>query len=158
MHMPITPRESVRLTAGRRIAVYGVGAGLWLTGVLWLVYHYFLQRQGAFGPGPHPLEFWWRASHGLFGFAALWTLGLLWGAHVVRAWRTRLHRVSGGLLLAVLGVLAVTGYLLYYVGDDSALSAIAIVHWGIGLALPLAFAAHRISRRGSGGSARPSLP
>lgn len=137
---------AARLTTARRWTVYGVGLGLWLTGVLWLVFHYFLQRQSDFGTQPHPLEFWWRAAHGFFGFASLWTFGLLWGVHVVKGWKIRRHRLSGGVLFAVVFWLIASGYLLYYVGNDQALSTLALLHWAAGLALPLPFVVHRTLR------------
>lgn len=141
--------SAARLTATRRWTVYGVGTGLWLTGLLWLIYHYFLQRHSDFGTQPHPLEFWWRAAHGFFGFASLWTVGLLWGIHVVKGWKLRRNRLSGSVLLAVLVWLIASGYLLYYVGNDEALATIALLHWAVGLALPLVFVAHRYLRRAS---------
>ena len=75
--------RAARLTQRRRWMVYGVGGGLWLTGILWLIFHYFLARETALGPSPNPLEHWWLSLHGLFAFATLWVLGLLWGAHIV---------------------------------------------------------------------------
>jgi hypothetical protein len=146
MHGRAVARDPVRLSWTRRWIVYGVGAGLWLTGVLWLVYHYFLQRQTEFGVQPHPLEFWWRAGHGLFGFASLWTFGLLWGVHVAGGWKSRRRRWSGGAQFALLAWLIVTGYLLYYVGSDDWQRAVAIAHWSVGLGLPAAFVVHRFAR------------
>ena len=139
------PRQPVRLSRSRRITIKTIGSGVWLTGVLWLVFHYFLQRQGDFGPTPHPLEFWWRAAHGFFGFAALWTLGLLWAAHIVGAWNTGRHRASGIAAFAVLTWLSLSGYLLYYLSGDALLAAVSIAHWGVGLALPAIFLIHRLA-------------
>lgn len=139
-------RDSIRLSSARRWTVYGVGAGLWLSGAAWLVFHYFLQRQTEFGSEPHPLEFWSRAAHGLFGFAALWTFGLLWGSHIARGWKWRRHRLSGGVLAGVILWLIVSGYLLYYLGNETALNATQLLHWAAGLALPLPFLAHWLMR------------
>jgi hypothetical protein len=148
MHAPVQrSRDPIRLSATRRAIIYGVGAGLWLTGVAWLVFHYFLQRQTEFGTQPHPLEFWWRVAHGFFGFASLWTFGLLWGAHIVGAWQSRRHRLSGGLLFAILVWLIGSGYLLYYLGSDEAISTVSLLHWTVGLLLPIPFVVHRFIRR-----------
>lgn len=135
------PSGPVRLTLGV------VGSGLWLSGVLWLVFHYFLQRQTDFGPHPHPLEFWWRAAHGLFGFAAVWTFGLLWGRHVVEAWTLGRHRRSGGSLVAVLVLMSLSGYLLYYLGGDRMIATVSMIHWGLGILLPFLFWLHREASR-----------
>lgn len=143
MEMLIGIREPVRQTAKRRLLIYGIGLGLWSSGTLWLVFHYFMREQGEFGPAPNPLEHWWLAAHGLFAFAALWLLGLLWGKHIVGAWKTGRQRISGGLLFGILAVLIASGYLLYYAGGDDTRSVVSLIHWILGLALPLPFLVHR---------------
>lgn len=145
MRLPAQPiRDHVRLKHKRRLAVYGVGLGLWLTGILWLVFHYFMVQQTTFGPSAHPLEHWLLALHGLFGFATLWILGLLWGVHIVGGWKTGRRRVTGSVLFVILAELTITGYLLYYPPSDDALSVIALSHWGVGLAIPILFLLHRL--------------
>jgi hypothetical protein len=125
--------------------VYASGAGIWLTGALWLLFHYFLASDGPFGPTPHPLEFWSRAAHGAFGFASLWVFGMLWGSHVVEGWRSRRRRWSGSLAFALFAWLVASGYLLYYLGNDGLISAVSLLHWSIGLATPLPFLLHRFA-------------
>lgn len=125
------------------MTTYGIGAGLWLTGVLWLIFHYFMVRQTAFGPAPDPWEHRWLSMHGLFAFATLWVFGVLWGRHIVAGWRSGQRRATGTTLFLVLIGLVITGYLLYYpLGDDSP-SAMAIWHWAIGLPLVIVFLIHR---------------
>ncbi len=141
------PQAPARLPRSLRSTIYGVGAGLWLTGVLWLVFHYFLQQQTEFGPHPHPLEFWWRAAHGFFAFASLWTLGLLWGAHIVNAWKSGQRGISGIILLGVLAWLIGSGYLLYYLGNEQLLTAVTLAHWCAGIVLPALFIIHRLTSR-----------
>jgi hypothetical protein len=143
----VKPGSPAALPRVRRWAVYGVGAGLWLSGVLWLAFHYFLQVEGPFGVRPHPLESWWLPLHAGFGFATLWVLGLLWGVHVGRAWPTRLKRWSGSVLLAGLAVLVASGYLLYYLSNDALRADTALIHWILGLACPAIFLIHRRARR-----------
>ena len=144
MTMPVRVQDPVHLGAARRRLLYGVGIGLWLSGAGWLVFHYFLRMQGEFGPEENPLTHWWLAAHGLFGFAALWVLGLLWGQHIVGAWRTGRRRLSGLVLCGLLAILIASGYLLYYAGGEKTRALAAIVHWAIGLALPLPYILHRI--------------
>jgi hypothetical protein len=147
MQRPLTTvRDPVRLGKRRRLAVYGVGGGLWLTGVAWLIFHYFLVRKTAFGPSPHPLEHWWLSLHGLFAFATLWMFGLLWGRHIVGGWKSGGRRVSGSLLFLALSVLTATGYLLYYPPNESLLPPVALLHWTVGLVLVIPFVAHRFLR------------
>jgi hypothetical protein len=129
------------------LGLYGVSAGLWLTGGLWVIFHYFVTRKTAFGPSPHPLEPWWLSLHGLFAFATLWMLGLLWGAHIVGGWRSGRRRITGSVLALVLLELTATGYLLYYPPNDDWLPPLALAHWAVGLLLPAPFLVHRLWRR-----------
>ncbi len=140
-------RRAGSLGFRRRRALYVIGIGVWLTGGLWLIFHYFLVRQGEFGPVENPLEPWWLKLHGAFAFAALWIFGLLWGIHITKFWKHQRRRWSGGILAGIFSLLILSGYLLYYVGDDTARPLISVVHWGIGLASPFLLVWHRFKRR-----------
>lgn len=122
------------------------GGVLWLTGVVWLLLHHFGQAQGEFGPQTNPAEPWLLRLHGAAMIAILLGGGGLLVAHVWRGWGYRRQRVAGAALGGVAVLLIVTGYLLYYVGDEDARSWVSLVHWIVGAAaLPL-FVWH--SRRG----------
>jgi hypothetical protein len=122
--------------------VYAVSAGIWLSGLLWLLFHYFLVRNTDYGPAPNPLEHWWLIAHGAMAFASLWLMGYLWATHIVRRWRLGRQRKTGGTLFATMAVLIVSGLLLYYPPSDEWHSATAVIHWVLGLAMPLALTAH----------------
>jgi disulfide bond formation protein DsbB len=126
-----------------RLSTYLIGGALWLTGVLWLLFHYFLARQGEFGLQPHPLERWWLSLHGLAAFVTLWQFGLLWGRHILSGWESRRRRWSGATLFGLLLLLVLTGYLLYYPPSEGALAPVGLVHWLLGLALGVVFLVHR---------------
>lgn len=134
----------VRPSAGVRRLITVVGCGLWASGGLWLVFRYFLRTPGEWGPEPHVLEPWWLRLHGAFAFVALWTFGLLWGAHIVRGWESDRRRWSGGLLFAWLSIQIVTAWLLIYGTDDGPWGVVSPAHWVMGLALPLVYLAHRL--------------
>src|SRR5258705_2446598 len=116
------------LSRSRRLAVYIIGGGVWLTGAAWLLAHYLLAQNGPFGPNPHPLEFWSRASHGAFAFAFLWLIGVLWNVHIPAGWRSLRRRWSVGLTFGVAGCLVASGYLLYYLGSDAVISSVRVLH------------------------------
>ena len=148
---PVAPapggaRGPIRIGAGYRRTVNVVAAGVWATGVLWLVFHYFLRAPGPFGPEPSPLEAWWLRLHGAFAFGAVWTVGLLSASHLLNGWASGRRRHSGVALLAVAVVLSLTGYLLYYASGDAVRAVIAMLHWVLGLGAPLVFAWHRYLR------------
>lgn len=128
-----------------RIGLYIVGMGLWLSGGLWLLFHYFLQHPEQFGWSAHPLEPWWLRLHGAFALGGIWIFGLLWGVHIAPGWSTGERRRSGAVLTGILVWLVLSGYLLYYLGNEEARSIASLLHWATGLACPVVFAAHRLA-------------
>ena len=154
-HAP--PAARGRLSRRREAFVHGVLALVWLSGAAWLVVRYGLRASSEFGELPHPLEPWWMRLHGAAAMAALWLGGLLWAVHVLPAWRAN-RRISGIVLGVALLVLAASGYLLYYVGDEAARHAIAIAHWVLGLVLPLPLLVHALRRRSRRPARDPHAP
>lgn len=141
---PPSVAAPVFLSRRTRLLISVVGAGLWATGGLWLIFHYFMRPVGEFGPEPHVLEPWWLGLHGLFAFLSLTVIGLLCGLHVGKAWASQRRRWSGSILLGGLVLLSVTGCMLLYVGDDGAWGLTTPVHWIAGLALPAVYGLHRL--------------
>src|ERR1051326_1224304 len=140
-----SPARPPRLAGEQHLSVYAIGLGLWATGALWLLLHYFFAPETPFGPSPHPLEFWSRAAHGAFGFAALWLFGMLWGTHIVEGWRALRRRWSGSAMFSMFAWLVVSGYLLYYLGGEQPLAITTLLHWSVGLLSPLPFLLHRFA-------------
>jgi len=139
-------RGPLRLTRNRRIGLYAVAIGVWLTGGLWLIYHYFLEREGPFGFESHPLEKTWLILHAGFSFAAIWLLGMLWAIHIVRGWNMKWRRRSGGTMVGVMLVLVVSGCSLYYIDSQVIDEWTAILHWAVGLAALAVFFIHWLSK------------
>jgi hypothetical protein len=130
------------LSRAQRAAAYGAFAAAWLSGTLWLLFHYFLQRQGEFALEPHPLEHWWLRLHGLCAFVLLWLGGLLWALHVRHGLGWPRRRASGLAIMFAFCVLAASGYLLYYADEGVMRDAIGWLHSGIGLSLLVPVAMH----------------
>ena len=120
-----------------RTGVYGSGAMLVLTGTVWLALHYSVGA-GA-GELPHPLEAWSLRLHGLATFAGLFMLGALASAHVPHGWRLSgrprwAHQRWSGLMLCILtGIMALTGYLLFYFAPETVRPALGWAHAFVGL-------------------------
>lgn len=153
-HHPGHPTSTKgRLSRRREVLVYVVLGTLWASGAGWLIFHYFLHQASEFGELPHPLEAWWLRLHGAAAFAALWLLGLLWAVHLVPAWNAR-RRSSGIVLSAITAMLAVSGYLIYYVGAESARAWIVLAHWLLGLAVIVPLLLHALRGRHVGGATR----
>ncbi len=122
---------------------------LFMSGLLWLGFHYFVLVKTDFGEGPHPLQQWWLKLHGLAAMATLVIVGSLLPGHVRKAWQQYQNRLSGGTMVALATSLALTGYALCYFGGEESRSLISATHWLIGIAaLPLLIA-HIISGRRS---------
>jgi hypothetical protein len=139
-------RGPLKLPKGRRWAVYIISFATWLTGVLWLIYHYFMATQGRFGPVTHPLEPVWIRLHAAFSYGAVAVLGLLWGIHIVRGWNAKWRRWSGGVVVGLFVVLIVTGYGIYYPPGEELDPWISKAHWILGLATIVAFFVHWLSK------------
>ncbi len=119
---------------------------LWISGIGWLVFHYFLQQVGEFGAMPHPLEAWCLCLHGAAAFASLWLISLLWAIHLVPGWKSR-RRPSGIVLSVFTAVLVLSGYLLYYAGGDRVHEIVALAHWLVGLVLAVPLLLHGLRGR-----------
>ncbi len=148
----------MRLTSGHRHWVYWVAAALFASGALWLVFHYFVQVEGAFGPAPHPLEHWWLRLHGAAAMLALLVVGSLLPIHVRRGWHQRRNLRLGIVLSSALLLLTLSGYALYYFGGEEARPWISVFHWGIGILSPLVLVWHIASGRSAAPQKHPGQP
>jgi hypothetical protein len=133
----------MKLPLSLRVTVYAICAGIWLSGLAWLIFHYFLRTEGPFGFRNNPLEAWCLKAHGAFSFATLWVLGRMWALHVVRGWNMRWRRWSGGNLMGAAFLLILTGYGLYYLDGRAWRNWTGIVHWTVGFTALALFFAHR---------------
>ena len=138
--------KSLRLKRPYLWTLYAVCGGVWLSGALWLIFHYFLRSRGQFGFRTHPLEPWWLALHGAFAAASAFMFGLLWVPHILAGWHMRWRRRSGGTLAGVTIWLILSGYALYYIGSKDLLTWAQILHWSIGLAALALFFIHWLSK------------
>lgn len=136
-----------RLVHWQRLALYIVSALVTCTGVAWLFVHYTLGA--GVGELPHPLEVWSMRLHGLGAFGGLFVLGLLTAAHVPQGWRLSRRqgwagqRISGLVLCVMGGMLAVSGYLLYYFAPEPMRPALGWAHAATGVVMGVLLAVHR---------------
>lgn len=137
-HTPMT----IRFAATHKKILYSVFSLLWLSGALWLVFHYFMPVESEFGIAPHPAEIWWLRLHGLLVFAVLVALGTVLPVHAQRAWQLNKNRNSGLLMKILFLWLALSGYALYYFASDSNENWLPLLHWSVGLSVPLLLALH----------------
>ena len=142
----------IRFPPQHKRSLYAVFMLLWVSGALWLTFHYFLRVPSEFGVQAHPLESWWLRLHGLASFAALIALGSVLPVHARRAWQLKKNRATGLSMKIIFIWLAATGYALYYFASEANEAWLPLLHWVVGLALPLLLILH--IRRGR---ARPKI-
>jgi succinate dehydrogenase hydrophobic anchor subunit len=116
---------------------------LWLSGMVWIVLHYFYQAQTQFGPAPNPLEPMLMRIHGAIAVFAVALLGWVSARHISENWPRFKKRKSGIAMLSAYVLLVLSGYSLYYLLQDelreqvgqvheilgAASVAVALVHW-----------------------------
>lgn len=152
--------NGVRLGSTHRTWLFGAFATAFITGTAWWVLHRWFPVNGEFGPAPHPVEPWLIRLHGAAAMVTLVLLGSLLAHHVRHAWLAHRNRRSGGLLLTLNGLLALTGYALYYAGGETLRAFASAAHLTLGLALPVLLLLHivcgRRTRPGNDDELRPT--
>lgn len=95
--------------------------------------------------------------HGAAAMVALILLGALI-SHIRKGWKARKNRSSGLMLVFVILFLVITGYGLYYAGDEQLRSLISQWHAWIGLGLFLLLPLHALIGRALGAPTAPGTP
>lgn len=143
-------RNSAKLSYRHKVWLFAITILIYGSGVVWAYLHHFARRMSEFGEQPHPAEPWSLRLHGAAVMAILVILGTLLPTHVRFAWHARRNRPNGIMLISVFAFLILTGYGLYYFGDERLRSWTSWLHLVVGLALPLALILHIRSGRRSG--------
>ncbi len=146
-------RSSVRFSPRMNRWFYSVFGILFFSGVAWLGVRYLGDLNNEFDApysflGPALLK-----VHGAAAMASLVVLGVLIPSHMRRAWARRRNRTAAILILACCGLLILSGYGLYYCGDENLRFLISGFHSAAGCLLPFVLIWHVISGRKS----RPHL-
>jgi cytochrome bd-type quinol oxidase subunit 2 len=115
----------MRLPVSLRAGLYATGAVVLASGVSWLAARE--PRHSGFAAAAMEI-------HGGAAMVLLILVGAVSALHAPAAWREGKNLWSGVAVAAVMSVLILTGFLLYYLGDEHARSFASIVHWTVGLA------------------------
>src|SRR5262245_42575168 len=131
--------DPIRLKRFQRYFLYAVFALLFLSGTVWAYWNYLV-----FEPRDFELsgKAWAIKIHGGAAMTILVLVGMLLAGHVRSAWRARRNRGNGSVFLGAFGLLAVTGYGLYYAGGEKLRAWTSWIHLAVGLALPLLLILH----------------
>ena len=120
-----------RLPRVQRWLVYATSALLVLTGVA----SAFAHDLGAF-------NVFMMKVHGGAAMAVLILFGTLLTRHVPMGWSGRQNRTSGVATLLIASALIVSGYLLYYTGDETYRQLASELHLGAGLVFAVLLTVH----------------
>jgi hypothetical protein len=142
---------AVQLERWHRRCIYASCLVLLLSGVGWLIAHFYFCAAGQFGESINPLEPLAMKVHGAGAVVMLFFLGSLMNSHIRRALKSARNLASGWAMILTTAVLVITAFGLYYLADERNRSIWSIVHWTIGLGFPILIVAHlalgRVSRK-----------
>lgn len=110
-----------------------------ISGVLYLLAHEFEIK--ALSVENHSI----LIVHGFAAYFFVLLFGAMMPNHIKAGWKNKRNRVSGGLMVAVMSLLLISGLFLYY-GNETRDAALW-VHWVIGCSLVLLFPLHFIRGR-----------
>lgn len=135
-------RRGIQLSPRHKRWFYSVSVMLFLSGAVWVLFDWLAERNEGRADFSRPLKPWMLKVHGAAAMAFLVTLGIMIPTHLRRAWQARRNRLNGAFFVTVMALLVVTGYGLYYFGDDRWRSAASWIHLILGFAAPALLALH----------------
>jgi len=135
-------RRGIQLSPRHKRWFYSVAIVLFLSGAIWVLFGRLAGREGSGAGLFRSLKSRSLQVHGGAAMAFLIALGILIPTHIRRAWQARRNRVNGAFFVTVTGVLVVTGYGLYYIGDDRFRNLASWIHLALGFATPVLLLLH----------------
>jgi len=140
--------NGIKLSWLHQAALYGAFLVLYFSGVSWYVLHDGLALLGELPEDlSSPLPPFLLQIHGGAAMVALLVLGSLMPQHIKWAWTGKMNRGTGLLMLATQTLLVVTGYALYYAGDEAMRNFASGLHLVIGVGFPLLLLWHILEGR-----------
>jgi len=135
-------RRGIQLSPRHKRWFYSISVTLFLSGAAWLLSDWVAERNETQASLFQSLKPWMLKVHGAAAMAFLVALGILIPTHIKRAWQARRNRANGFFLVTAMAVLVLTGYGLYYFGDERWRSGAHWIHVVLGLASPVLLVWH----------------
>jgi hypothetical protein len=129
-------RRGIQLSQRHRRWLYSVSIVLFLSGAAW-TWANRLDDAGQAGDALRLLKTWLLKAHGFAALGFVLVLGTLLPGHVRRAWQAGKNRANGAFFLTAVSLLTLSGYTLYYLGDETWRNATSKFHLWVGLAAPI---------------------
>jgi hypothetical protein len=129
-------RLGLRLSRRHRLTLYCVSLLLFISGAAW-AWARHLDEAGHASSTFQELKPSFLTVHGISAVAFMLLLGTLLPGHVCRSWLARKNRANGASFLTATSFLTLSGYALYYLGDEAWRNAASGFHLWLGLAAPV---------------------
>ena len=129
-------RRGLQLSPRHRRMLYAVSLVLFASGAAWGWVHR-LDEGGRAGETLRDFKPWLLKVHGFAAVGFVLLLGTLLPNHARRAWHARKNRANGAFFLTAVSLLTLSGYALYYLGDETWRNATSQFHLWLGLAAPV---------------------
>jgi hypothetical protein len=134
-------RRGLQLSPRQRRLLYAASLLLFLSGVSWAWANH-LDETAQAGPALRDLKPWLLKVHGFNALGFVLMLGMLLTGHVRRGWHAHKNRKNGAFFLTAVSLLTLSGYMLYYLGNETWRNISSQFHLWLGLAAPLLLAWH----------------
>jgi hypothetical protein len=138
--------RGLKFSSRQRLVFHGLIVILFVSGAVWA----WIQHQdnsGQLSQGLRQLKPLLLAVHGLSVVPFVFVLGMLFINHVRRAWAAGHNRKNGLLVIVLMAFLSLSGYVLYYLGNEEWREAASRIHLWLGIAMPLLLLWHIRSGR-----------
>jgi uncharacterized membrane protein len=134
-------RRGLQLSRRHRLTLYAASLLLFISGAAWAWANH-LDETGRATENLRQSKTWLMEIHGFSAMAFVLLLGTLLAGHVRRAWHARKNRANGVFFLTAISLLTLSGYALYYLGDENVRAIVSNFHLWLGLAAPALLILH----------------
>ena len=134
--------------------VYASTGLLVMTGMAWLLLDRFGKVEGEFGTEPNAALPWLLLGHGVCAYAFVVVVAMLIPVHVRLGWNAGRNRWSGLALISIGLFLTISGLALYYATGEVVRAGASLLHWIVGIALPVLVIFHLLRGKASRPGAR----
>lgn len=125
----------------QRLTLYAASLALFVSGISWAWIHY-LDEAGRAGDELVRMKTPLITVHGFSAMVFVLLLGTLLVGHVRRAWHAHKNRANGIFFLTAISLLTLSGYALYYLGDENVRAIVSDFHLWLGVAAPVLLIGH----------------
>ncbi len=133
----------MKLTKIQRFLTHLSFFALFCSGLVWVVFNFLLDSSNPF----RFLNLWSLKIHGFFAFVFLISFGMILSTHISFNLRVKKNRRPSGIILTIIFcLLIISGYLLYYSGDEMIRNFSSYFHLILGFATLPVFIVHFLKK------------